>query len=264
MTYVSPLLFLDLLLIKKFKGVSWEAMVRSGGYEPALLSSTTNDAAINQTYSAFGGNARPANIATTNFLAPSVHNMTLSSPLQLWRALPEDPPTPRRLLLELVASIVLYDAVFFLVHVSLHKVPYLYSRMHATHHDHAELHAQVTNQLDLGERLMLVLTANFSLQIIGAHVLTRTFFVPLFVLFLVQNHCGLNVLSYDKILPSGWGGELNPRWGNLNVANMTIDEHMVLFSLSLSLYSGPYCTCTASSIGSYRLCPVLPMVRCSL
>lgn len=202
-TYVSPLLFLDLLLIKKFKGVSWEAMVISGGYDPALLTMSSSSNISHSTAALY----RPANIATTNFLAPSVHNITLSSPLQLWRALPQDPPSPRQLLIELVGSIILYDFVFFLVHLSLHKSSYLYSRVHATHHDHAEMHAQVTNQLDLGERLLLVLTANFSLQIIGAHVLTRTLFVPLFVLFLVQNHCGLNVLSYDKILPRGWGGE---------------------------------------------------------
>jgi cholesterol 25-hydroxylase len=199
-TYVSPLLFLDLLLIKKFKGVSWEAMVASGGYDPALLAPSIPK---NISYSG----ALPANIATTHFLAPSVHNATLASPLQLWRALPSEAPSARRLLIELIVSIVLYDAVFFVVHLSLHKIPYLYRRLHSTHHDHAEIHAQITNKLDLGERLLLVLTANFSLQIIGAHVLTRTLFVPCFTLFLVQNHCGLDVLSYDKILPAGWGGK---------------------------------------------------------
>jgi cholesterol 25-hydroxylase len=202
-TYVAPLLMLDLTLIKKFKGVSWQAMVSSGGYDPTLLTSTVP---LNVSNS-FSSKSLPANIATTHFLAPSVHNFTLASPLQLWRALPQQPPSARRLLIELAVSLILYDAVFFLVHLLLHKVPYLYRRVHATHHDHKEIHAQVTNDLDLGERLLLVLTANFSLQIIGAHVLTRTLFVPCFVLFLVQNHCGLDVLSYDKILPKGWGGE---------------------------------------------------------
>jgi len=42
------------------------------------------------------------------------------------------------------------------------------------HHSHAELNPQITNQLDIGERLGLVLLANFSLNIIGSHVLTRT------------------------------------------------------------------------------------------
>lgn len=191
--YIAPLLLLDLILIKKFKGVAWQDIVSSGGYEPHSL--------LNATYSS------PANIKSTNFLAPSIHNFSFSSPLQLTRALPPRPITSRRLVVELLSSLVLYDALFFVVHLSLHKIPFLYSKLHATHHDHAEIHAQITNRLDLGERLLLVLTANFSLQIIGAHVMTRTAFVPAFVLFLVQNHCGLDVLSYDKILPRGWGGE---------------------------------------------------------
>jgi cholesterol 25-hydroxylase len=56
------------------------------------------------------------------------------------------------------------------------------------------------------ERMMLVLLANFSLNIIGSHVLTRTLFVPLFVWLLVENHSGLDLeLGYDKLLPAGWG-----------------------------------------------------------
>lgn len=168
---------------------------------------TTITIRSNDTNNAIFSNNRPANIATTHFLALSVHIITLSNPLQLSRALPLQPPSSRSLILELMASIIIYDAIFFLVHLSLHKIPIIYNRLHATHHDHAEIHAQVTNKLDIGERLLLVLTANFALQIIGAHVLTRTLFVPCFVLFLVQNHCGLDILSYDKILPKGWGGE---------------------------------------------------------
>lgn len=257
MIYVSPLLFLDLLLIKKFKGVSLEAMIASGGYDPALLATTVslNNSSVNNSNNnnsnIFSKN-RPANIATTHFLAPSVHNMTLSSPLQLTRALPLQPPSSRSLLLELMASIIIYDAVFFLAHLSLHKIPILYNQVHATHHNHAEIHAQITNKLDIGERLLLVLTANFALQIIGAHVLTRTLFVPCFVLFLVQNHCGLDILSYDKILPKGWGGEWF--WYSIGYRNVK------WLTLSMSSFSWTCNSCTASSLGPYWLCTLLSMV----
>ena len=196
-TYVGPLLALDVVLIKKFRGVAWTEMVRSGGYDPAQLT-------LRQ-YGNTTASTMPANIAAQHFLLPSVHNFTLASPLQLTRALPPLPPSARTFALQLIGSLVLYDALFFALHLAFHKVPPLYRRVHATHHAHAEIHAQITNQLDMGERLALVLTANFALQIIGAHVLTRTAFVPLFVLFLVQNHSGLDVLSYDKVLPKGWG-----------------------------------------------------------
>ena len=56
------------------------------------------------------------------------------------------------------------------------------------------------------ERLSLILMANFSLNIIAAHVLTRTAFVPLFVYLLVEVHCGLDLdWGYDKIFPLGLG-----------------------------------------------------------
>lgn len=216
--YVAPLLALDLVLIKKFKGVPWEEMVASGGYDPNTLRLATHhglgsdgNAAGNSSslssppFANLSRRALPANIGTSNFLAPSVHNFTFADPLQTTRALPASAPSSRAIIIELVASLIIYDAVFFLTHLALHKIPLLYTRLHATHHTHAEIHAQVTNQLDIGERLLLILTANFALQVIGAHVLTRTLFVPLFVLFLVQNHCGLDVLSYDRILPDKWG-----------------------------------------------------------
>lgn len=70
------------------------------------------------------------------------------------------------------------------------------------HHSHAEINPQITNQLDIGERLGLVLLANFSLNIIGSHVLTRTAFVPVFVYLLIEIHSGLDLpWGYEKVLP---------------------------------------------------------------
>jgi cholesterol 25-hydroxylase len=43
------------------------------------------------------------------------------------------------------------------------------------------MHPQITNLLHMVEPLGLVLLANFSLNIIGRHILTRTLYVPVFV-----------------------------------------------------------------------------------
>ncbi len=67
------------------------------------------------------------------------------------------------------------------------------------------MNPQITNQLDVLERLGLVLLANFSLNIIGSHVITRTLFVPMFVWLLVEIHSGMDLpWGYDKLLPNGW------------------------------------------------------------
>ncbi len=180
LTYIAPLLLLDLTMIKKFGGVSVTDMALSGNYDLNSVS------------------------MRGNFLAPSLHRFTLASPLQTTRALPDTAPTSRQLVFQLATSIVIYDTVFFLFHLALHKLPML-SKIHAMHHKHGEINPQITNQLDVFERLGLVLLANFSLNIIGSHVLTRTVFVPMFVWLLVDIHSGLDQeWGYDKLLPAGW------------------------------------------------------------
>lgn len=180
LTSIAPLLLLDLIMIKKFSGVPVEDMAFSGNYDPNTV--------------AMRG----------NFLAPTPHRFTLNSPFQTQRALPLLPPTSRQLALQLATSLFIYDAVFFLFHLALHKISVL-RRIHKVHHGHAEINPQTTNQLDVIERLGLVFLANFSLNIIGSHVLTRTLFVPLFVWLLGEIHSGMDLeWGYDKLLPQGW------------------------------------------------------------
>ncbi|KAL6721671.1 hypothetical protein ACLMJK_000775 [Lecanora helva] len=180
LTYVIPLLLLDLTMIKKFGGVPVRDMALSGNYDPDVVS------------------------MKGNFLQPTLHRFTLDSPLQTRRALPYNAPSSRQLVLQLATSILIYDTVFFFFHLALHKLPVL-NNIHIAHHKHGEIHPQVTNQLDIMERMGLVLLANFSLNIIKSHVLTRTIFVPMFVWLLVDIHSGIDqTWGYDKLLPEGW------------------------------------------------------------
>lgn len=179
--YVAPLLLMDLTMVKKFAGVDVSTIRRSAGYSPTQRH------------------------VHATFLAPSLHRFTWDSPLQLVRALPVEAPTSRRLITELTVALFLYDAFFFAIHLAFHKVPVLHS-FHGPHHGHQEIHPQVTNRLSVVERLSLVLLANFALNIIGSHVLTRSLFVPMFVYLLIEIHSGVDLdWQYDKILPHGWG-----------------------------------------------------------
>ena len=191
--YIAPLLLMDLLMIKKFAGVSTDEILLSGNYDPDVIKSG-NDSMNSFRYQ-------------STFLIPTFHNITSSSPLQTRRALPAAAPSSRRLVLELCGSFLIYDALFFLFHLALHSLPHLRT-YHSPHHRHdAQIHPQVTNQLSVFERLGLVLLANFSLNVLRSHVLTRTVFVPVFVWLLVELHSGMDLpLSYEKVLPSGWGG----------------------------------------------------------
>jgi len=187
--YMAPLLAMDLTMMKKFAGVELEQMLESGNYDTAGLCNST------------------APFPTKTFLVPTLHNFTYQSPFQTARALPIAAPSSRRLVLELATSFLIYDTLFFLFHLCLHTLPLL-RKAHMPHHQHdAQLHPQVTNRLSVLERLGLVLLANFSLNVIGSHVLTRTLFVPLFVWLLVELHSGMDLpWGYEKVLPRGWGG----------------------------------------------------------
>jgi cholesterol 25-hydroxylase len=201
LTYIIPLLILDLTMIKKFADVPLPAMLLSGNYDPSILISTASLPNSTTAFKAYGSHRH------TTFLVPTLHNFTSLSPLQTRRALPGISPTSRRLALELITSFLIYDTLFFIFHLSLHIFPPL-RRFHTPHHSHpTQLHPQITNQLSIFERLGLVLLANFSLNIIGAHVLTRTLFVPVFVWLLVEIHSGMELpWGYEKLLPRGWGG----------------------------------------------------------
>lgn len=182
---ISPLLILDFIMIKKYAGVPVTAIGQSGNYSPFL-----------------GNQAGRIN---ASFLAPSLHNFTWDSPLQLHRALPETVPSSRRIVLELLVAFFLYDALFFLIHLAFHRIPMLH-RFHHPHHTHAEINPQITNQLSIIERLSLIMMANFALNIIGSHVLTRTLFVPVFVYLLIEIHSGMDLpWGYDKMMPWGMG-----------------------------------------------------------
>ncbi|KAK7490379.1 hypothetical protein BaRGS_00018358, partial [Batillaria attramentaria] len=113
--------------------------------------------------------------------------------IQTTRALPIPPPTVAQLAYEVIGSIILYDALFFLIHLTLHKSRFLYTLLHAYHHEHDVMHAHVTNQLTVGERIVLVLAANQALKILYSHPMSRAAFVPVFIFLLTDNHSGYDL-----------------------------------------------------------------------
>jgi cholesterol 25-hydroxylase len=127
--------------------------------------------------------------------------------VQETRVLPHNPPQIEAIVCHIILAVVIYDAVFYLIHFLIHKNTWLYKRIHAVHHDHGPLNTRVTNLLSVPERIALILCANEALKIVHAHPLTRMLFVPVFVGFLCENHCGYDFpWSYDKLLPPGFAG----------------------------------------------------------
>jgi cholesterol 25-hydroxylase len=123
--------------------------------------------------------------------------------IQRTRALPELAPSVGEIMRHLLVSLLIYDLLFFCVHLTLHKHYWLYKHIHAYHHDHPDgLFGRVTSQLTVVEPIVLILSANFSLKVLGAHPLTRFVFVPVFLWLLIENHWNYEFpYSYDKLVP---------------------------------------------------------------
>jgi cholesterol 25-hydroxylase len=124
--------------------------------------------------------------------------------LQLERALPDWSPTLGQVVLQMAGAFVLFDVGFYQIHSTLHSNQWLYKHLHAFHHDHGRVHTRVTNKLHVVERLAHILVANYALKAMGAHPLSRTLFVPLFVGWLMYNHSGYDIpWMPDHLIP--WG-----------------------------------------------------------
>ena len=127
--------------------------------------------------------------------------------VQHTRALPPLPPSVLQIVVHLLLAFIIYDVLFFAVHFAVHKNLKLYRWLHHVHHDHDAMHSRITNQLSVPERIILVLAANEALRIVDAHPLTRFIFVPLFMGWLVENHCGYDLpCTLDKVVPLGLVG----------------------------------------------------------
>ncbi|GFN94186.1 cholesterol 25-hydroxylase [Plakobranchus ocellatus] len=124
--------------------------------------------------------------------------------IQTTRALPSSPPAFLTLCVHVVGSVIVFDALFFVVHLTLHKNAFLYRHVHALHHRHGAMHAHVTNQLTVVERGSLIVAANYSLKLFSAHPLTRLVFVVVFLWLLVDNHTGYDLpWSPHRLAPCG-------------------------------------------------------------
>ncbi|CAK8679728.1 cholesterol 25-hydroxylase-like [Clavelina lepadiformis] len=130
--------------------------------------------------------------------------------IQITRALPENAPMLKDIAVHLLLSVVIFDALFFALHLAFHKSALFYRIFHKQHHTHDFVNVKVTNRLHFVDRLATVLTANFGLKVVSAHPLTRSIFTFFYVLVLILNHSGLDLpYSYEKIVP--WGVIGGPR-----------------------------------------------------
>eukprot|EP00730_Choanoeca_flexa_P018171 TRINITY_DN8820_c0_g1_i2.p1 TRINITY_DN8820_c0_g1~~TRINITY_DN8820_c0_g1_i2.p1 ORF type:complete len:300 (+),score=28.16 TRINITY_DN8820_c0_g1_i2:102-1001(+) len=109
------------------------------------------------------------------------------------RQLPLEPPTVFGLLGQIILLLVLYDALFFVGHYTMHRVPWLYRHVHATHHDQAVTRAYDTLRLSYAEQFIDVACSIAAVNIVGAHPLARAIYNIIIVYLLCELHSGYDL-----------------------------------------------------------------------
>ncbi|KAM9360166.1 cholesterol 25-hydroxylase [Symphorus nematophorus] len=150
--------------------------------------------------------------------------------------LPELAPSCWQLFVEVVACFLLFDMLFFIWHVSMHRVPWLYRHIHQLHHQHHTPFALAAQDTSSAELLSLLLLALSSAWLVGCHPLSEAFFHLINSWLAVEDHCGYDLpWALHRLLPCYGGAPF----------------HQVHHSLHSGNYA-PYFTHWDHLFGTYR------------
>lgn len=126
------------------------------------------------------------------------------------RSLPVAPPTFWTLALEVLAALMVYDALFFCFHLLFHKVPLLYKRFHAKHHTMKAVHACEALHLTLVEEVVDVGCSIAAINLLRCHPLSRAFYNFIIVYLITELHSGYDFpWMLQNVVPFGlWAGSV--------------------------------------------------------
>ncbi|XP_041760053.2 cholesterol 25-hydroxylase-like protein [Coregonus clupeaformis] len=115
---------------------------------------------------------------------------------------PELAPSWRVLIAEVIACLLLFDALFFIWHYSMHRVPWLYRRVHQAHHQNRITFALTAQDASPAELLSLQVLALTSAWVVGCHPLSEALFHLLNIWLAVEDHCGYDLpWALHRLLP---------------------------------------------------------------
>lgn len=121
--------------------------------------------------------------------------------------LPPHPPTAAQLAGDVVGCLLLYDAIFFVAHLALHKGGRWLYRLHARHHAHVPVRASETVRLSAAE---VFIDAGISVAVVnitGAHPLSRAVYNVTITYLLSELHCGRDfAFMPHNVVPFGLMG----------------------------------------------------------
>lgn len=117
-------------------------------------------------------------------------------------ALPELAPSCWQLFVEVVACLLLFDTLYFIWHLSMHRIPWLYHNIHQLHHQNKVPFALTAQDASSSELLSLLLLALSCAWVVGCHPLSEAFFHLINSWLAVEDHCGYDLpWALHRLLP---------------------------------------------------------------
>lgn len=113
-------------------------------------------------------------------------------------------PTTMGILGGVVGGLFLYDFLFFLGHVTMHKIPFIHRTVHAKHHKTAEVRACEIVRLGVAEEVLEVLFSIIALNFLSVHPVARTIYNAVITFLLTELHCGFDFpWTPQNVVPFG-------------------------------------------------------------
>ena len=113
-------------------------------------------------------------------------------------------PTTLGILGGVVGGLVLYDFLFFLGHVAMHKIPFFHRTVHAKHHEISEVRACEIVRLSVVEQVLEVGFSIVALNLLSVHPVARTIYNAIITFLLTELHCGFDFpWTPQNVVPFG-------------------------------------------------------------
>jgi cholesterol 25-hydroxylase len=107
------------------------------------------------------------------------------------RILPNYAPNIYEISVDIVLSLLIYDALFFIGHYILHHNEYLYKKIHYKHHSNHIIHAKDSIRHTFLDGIFDVMCSVIALNITNSHPISRSLFNVIAIYLITEAHSGV-------------------------------------------------------------------------
>ncbi|KAG5280849.1 hypothetical protein AALO_G00064710 [Alosa alosa] len=107
--------------------------------------------------------------------------------------LPEKAPSCLLALAEILLCLLMFDTFFYIWHLLMHRVPWLFQKVHRAHHLNHSMFALAAQDASITELVSLQIMALVSAALVHCHPLSEALFHLLNTYLAIDDHCGYDL-----------------------------------------------------------------------